>query len=302
MIALSPLSLLAAFGSTPTLAACEVAAPFTLGDEIDVAEMVEPETDEGEPPAGEETPVAEEAGSFPWLPPILGPADMENAEEVPAVPTVAANASPPATEGAAVEAPRIALPPDDLSAEATIANESGSDAPPADAPTKATVIVEPPAESDAALPLEPSLPPPEGAEMPQPAQGDPSPARQQAAPAVADTQPAEAPRAPHAADAPAPEPAPDDLGDLQVTLEGEGETIRVTLTSESPETVQEMRRHAETLREDLAKQGFGQASLSFQQREGGRQQGRSGQGGAEAPATFTLTRPEAAASGLDLRL
>jgi flagellar hook-length control protein FliK len=63
--------------------------------------------------------------------------------------------------------------------------------------------------------------------------------------------------------------APEELGRLTISIRHEGESVRVTMIAERPETLDLLRRHAGDLVADLRQAGFSGTSLSF---------GHSGQG------------------------
>ena len=104
---------------------------------------------------------------------------------------------------------------------------------------------------------------------------------------------------------------PEELGHVKFQIHQQGDSVRITLSAERPETLDLLRRHSDQLLQEFRQSGFSQASLSFGQ--WGQQQ-RS----APPPAEFTAARdadtekptivaPNAAAAapyggGLNLRL
>jgi|GEM_PF-1364763 len=110
--------------------------------------------------------------------------------------------------------------------------------------------------------------------------------------------------------------APEGLGHLRLSLQPEGDVMRVLISAERPETVDLMRRHADQLAQEFRQAGYAGATLSF---------GQWGTGGAAHPpaqapaqanpqaAATTVANPSLTASppgaqeapeagGLDLRL
>jgi len=104
--------------------------------------------------------------------------------------------------------------------------------------------------------------------------------------------------------------APEELGRLRVTMTQDGDTIRVTLIAERPETLDLLRRHADQLGQEFRQAGFASASFTFGQ-----------WGGNAGPPPAPLTEPSplgdsllppvpfsrssavlSAEAGLDLRL
>ncbi|MCJ8140573.1 flagellar hook-length control protein FliK [Falsirhodobacter halotolerans] len=172
------------------------------------------------------------------------------------------------------------------------------------------------------LQISPSEPPGPGVVVPDTPPPDAAPA---AAPPAAPSVPVPqtpAPQtdlpAPDRPTAPAPAPTPDpvahttlerladlapddDLGPLQVTVERDGEQIRIVLTAERAETLDLMRRHADQLLADLAREGLGNATFAFAQAETGGE--ADAEGDAPAPdATHIDITTHRTTSGLDLRL
>lgn len=107
---------------------------------------------------------------------------------------------------------------------------------------------------------------------------------------------------------------PADLGRIRFALSGSGHHMTITVTAESPETLRLLQSHAEALRGELAREGLGQAALSFAgpgPGDSGSQTPRSPFAAAAPldtepadpdPATLTTGRPLPGNSGLDLRL
>jgi hypothetical protein len=87
---------------------------------------------------------------------------------------------------------------------------------------------------------------------------------------------------------------PDELGSVRLNLVTEGETVRVTVLAERPETLDLFRRNASELAAEFRALGFGGASFSFG-REGRSSEGRAAFDTAD-PAEAGA--PVAAASGL----
>lgn len=82
--------------------------------------------------------------------------------------------------------------------------------------------------------------------------------------------------------------APDELGRLRMSLQPEGDVMRVLLSAERPETIDLMRRHADQLAQEFRQAGFSGATLSF---------GQWGAGGAAHPqAQVQATAPAAPAT------
>lgn len=98
------------------------------------------------------------------------------------------------------------------------------------------------------------------------------------------------------------EPAenPGDLGEIQVMFEKEGETTRIILIADKPETVDLMRRNAEQLQNELRQEGLEGADLSFAERQERQPQGQK-QGSEDTPVMAPVL-PAHSGSGLDLRL
>ena len=63
--------------------------------------------------------------------------------------------------------------------------------------------------------------------------------------------------------------SPDELGRLHLQVTTEGDTLRIALTVERPDTLDLLRRHADQLLGDLRQAGFGGATLSFGQGSAG---------------------------------
>ncbi|MDH2326550.1 flagellar hook-length control protein FliK [Cereibacter sp. SYSU M97828] len=143
----------------------------------------------------------------------------------------------------------------------------------------------------AAEPAQHDRPPPETARAEQQRGPERPPAVEEAARRAA---PAEAPAALE------PAPQADGLGDIQVMFEREGDATRITLVAERAETVDLMRRHADQLQNELAREGLADADLSFAERQQNRQT-TSEETSGEAPLAIALP-PSVPASGLDLRL
>ncbi|WP_136683442.1 flagellar hook-length control protein FliK [Falsirhodobacter xinxiangensis] len=144
-------------------------------------------------------------------------------------------------------------------------------------------------------PVEPAAlePTPPEAARPEPQR---SPERQPSVDEVARrSAPAEAPPGPV-------EPAPqtDGLGDIQVMFEREGDATRITLVAERAETVDLMRRHADQLQNELAREGLADADLNFAEREQNRR--HDGEAAATEAAPAIALPPSVPMSGLDLRL
>ena len=62
---------------------------------------------------------------------------------------------------------------------------------------------------------------------------------------------------------------PEELGRVQFTLQAEGDSLRVMIAVERPETLDLLRRHADLLTQSLRDAGYGGASLSFSTGEDG---------------------------------
>jgi flagellar hook-length control protein FliK len=58
---------------------------------------------------------------------------------------------------------------------------------------------------------------------------------------------------------------PEELGHIKFQIQQQGETVRILLTAERPETVELLRRHSEQLLQEFRQAGFSQASLNFGQ-------------------------------------
>jgi len=63
--------------------------------------------------------------------------------------------------------------------------------------------------------------------------------------------------------------SPDELGRLHMHVMTDGDTLRIAMTVERPETLDLLRRHADQLLADLRQAGFGGATLSFGQGSAG---------------------------------
>ena len=82
--------------------------------------------------------------------------------------------------------------------------------------------------------------------------------------------------------------SPDELGPLHLHVTTEGDTLRIALTVERPDTLDLLRRHADQLLSDLRQAGFGGATLSFGQ-------GTAGDGRTAATPPRAAQAPMAAA-------
>lgn len=96
----------------------------------------------------------------------------------------------------------------------------------------------------------------------------------------------------------------EDLGRIHISLHRDGDDWRVTVSADNPETLDLMRRHADQLQQDLARQGFEGAQLDFSDwGDGERDRSEPRHGGNTAPsAHYTHTPESSATTGLDLRL
>lgn len=97
---------------------------------------------------------------------------------------------------------------------------------------------------------------------------------------------------------------PEDQGRIHITLHREGEEWRVVVSADNAETLDLMRRHADQLQQDLARQGFAGAQLDFTEWSRGEEAGAEPVDRSApciAPIHYTHT-PQAPATGLDLRL
>jgi hypothetical protein len=56
---------------------------------------------------------------------------------------------------------------------------------------------------------------------------------------------------------------PADLGRIRFALSGSGTQLSITVAADNPGTLQLLQSHAADLRAELAREGFGQASLTF---------------------------------------
>ena len=63
--------------------------------------------------------------------------------------------------------------------------------------------------------------------------------------------------------------SPDELGRLHMLISTEGDSLRIAMTVERPDTLDLLRRHSEQLLADLRQAGFGGATLSFGQGSAG---------------------------------
>ncbi len=79
--------------------------------------------------------------------------------------------------------------------------------------------------------------------------------------------------------------APDELGRLRMSMQAEGDVMRVLLSAERPETIDLLRRHADHLAQEFRQAGFSGATLSF---------GQWGAGGAAHPQAQAQATPPAA--------
>ncbi|MDP3960970.1 MAG: flagellar hook-length control protein FliK [Pseudorhodobacter sp.] len=79
--------------------------------------------------------------------------------------------------------------------------------------------------------------------------------------------------------------APEELGRLRMSLQPEGDGMRVLLSAERPETIDLMRRHADQLAQEFRQAGFSGATLSF---------GQWGAGGTAHPQAQAQANPPAA--------
>ena len=105
---------------------------------------------------------------------------------------------------------------------------------------------------------------------------------------------------------------PEELGRLRITLEGEGDALRVRVEVERPETLDLLRRNMDRLADTLREAGYSQSDMQFSTWSGERQSTAAqpqpafdieAEPAAVAPAPLPSTpRPIAAAEGLNLRL
>jgi flagellar hook-length control protein FliK len=58
---------------------------------------------------------------------------------------------------------------------------------------------------------------------------------------------------------------PEELGHVKFQIQQHGDTLRIVLSAERPETVELLRRNADQLLQEFRQSGFAQASLSFGQ-------------------------------------
>lgn len=105
---------------------------------------------------------------------------------------------------------------------------------------------------------------------------------------------------------------PEELGRLRITLEGEGDALRVRVEVERPETLDLLRRNMDRLADTLREAGYSQSDMQFSTWSGERQSTAAqpqpafdieAEPAPVAPAPLPSTsRPIAAAEGLNLRL
>jgi hypothetical protein len=110
--------------------------------------------------------------------------------------------------------------------------------------------------------------------------------------------------------------APEELGQLRLSVEPTGDGLRVTIEALRPETADLLRRHVEVLRQELRQDGLGSVSVSIGGGEAGRGSGAPPDRSqlapvgsladgtaatAPLPTTPPLPRPHPAAGQLDLR-
>ena len=105
---------------------------------------------------------------------------------------------------------------------------------------------------------------------------------------------------------------PEELGRLRITLEGEGDALRVRVEVERPETLDLLRRNMDRLADTLREAGYSHSDMQFSTWSGERQSTAAqpqpafdieAEPAAVAPASLPSTpRPIAAAEGLNLRL
>jgi flagellar hook-length control protein FliK len=115
--------------------------------------------------------------------------------------------------------------------------------------------------------------------------------------------------------------APEELGQLRLSIESADGGLRVTIEATRPETADLLRRHVETLRQELRQEGLGSVSVSIGGGEAGPGTGRGNgppldsgapgpaalAGGAETPAASVAAlvappRPRPGPGQIDLRL
>lgn len=106
--------------------------------------------------------------------------------------------------------------------------------------------------------------------------------------------------------------SPQELGTLRLQLQPDGDTIRVIIFAERPDTMELLRRHTEQFAQDLRHMGFGDASFSFTDQGPAKEEQSHHPGQNQAgevtlttlaptPATPDQSRP-GGPGGLDLRL
>lgn len=105
---------------------------------------------------------------------------------------------------------------------------------------------------------------------------------------------------------------PEELGRLRITLEGEGEAIRVRVEVERPETLDLLRRNGDRLAETLREAGYDQADMQFGSWSDGRNHADTRAAhdviaeleppAASSLALVPIARSVAMATGLNLRL
>jgi hypothetical protein len=108
--------------------------------------------------------------------------------------------------------------------------------------------------------------------------------------------------------------SPEELGRLHLHLLSDGDTLRVTVLVERPETLDLLRRHADLLIHEIRAAGFAGGSFTFAGWGGGPAGGNAEgaplatarpeapEGGFNNPAITAPGRAAAPATGLDLRL
>jgi flagellar hook-length control protein FliK len=93
---------------------------------------------------------------------------------------------------------------------------------------------------------------------------------------------------------------PEELGHLRLTVEGTDGNLRVIIEAARPETADLMRRHVETLRQELRQEGLGSVGVSIGGGEARRDDGsparRSGEGGFGGPGQVGAPSSEAGPS------
>lgn len=101
---------------------------------------------------------------------------------------------------------------------------------------------------------------------------------------------------------------PEELGRIRLILIPDGDSTRVQLTAERPETLDLLRRHSHELAVELRQAGMSGASFSFAgddatgQRPGADRPGEHSDGASPATETDVIQRSRVAGAGLDLRL